>query len=94
MTKPAKVEETKAQKFIRLAEARTNKALAAIAALGGLANKSLYDYNPAQLTAIFEAINKEVAKAAGRFQNPSAKAEAGFTLSDSNPETPTVAPQG
>lgn len=46
--------------FIRIAEARTNKIIESITLLGNLSNTSYYEYTPAQVNAIFSAIQEEI----------------------------------
>ena len=52
--------ETKREKFVRLAEARTNKIIDMLRLLGNCANKSNYDYSDADVQKIFIAIEKEL----------------------------------
>lgn len=78
--RPVDPNESKADKFRRLATARVNMSLDAIAKLEGLAVPSLYDYNDEQVSAILKALEGAVVKVANRFKNPSAKAQTGFTL--------------
>ena len=52
--------ETKRDKFVRLAEARTNKIIDMLRLLGNCANKSNYDYSDADVQKIFMAIDKEL----------------------------------
>ena len=52
--------ESKREKFVRLAEARTNKIIDMIRLLGNCANKSNYDYTDADIQKIFTAIDKEL----------------------------------
>ena len=52
--------ESKREKFVRLAEARTNKIIDMIRLLGNCANKSNYDYTDADIQKIFSAIEKEL----------------------------------
>lgn len=75
--KPA---ETKAQKFARLANLRVNKALDAIANIGGLASKTNYEYTPAQAGAMFAALEGELTKLQSKFKNPDAVAATGFDI--------------
>ena len=74
-----KSEETKAAKFQRLAVNRTNKALDAIASIGGLSNKGNYEYTEEQVAKIFGALEAELTKLQGKFKG-TVKEEAGFTL--------------
>ena len=52
--------ETKREKFVRLAEARTNKIIDMVRLLGNCANKANYDYTEADVQKIFNAIEKEL----------------------------------
>lgn len=52
--------ETKAEKFIRLAQYRINKAMDAIGRLEALSNKSSYDYTPEQIEAMFNALQSRL----------------------------------
>lgn len=52
--------ETKREKFIRIAEARTNKIIDMIQLLGNCANKSTYDYLDKDVNGIFNTIEKEL----------------------------------
>ena len=52
--------ETKREKFVRLAEARTNKIIDMLRLLGNCANRSNYDYSDADIQKIFAAIEKEL----------------------------------
>ena len=53
-------QETKRDKFVRLAEARTNKIIDMISLLGNCSNKSNYDYTDADIQKIFTEIDKEL----------------------------------
>ena len=52
--------ETKREKFVRLAEARTNKIIDMIRLLGNCANRSNYDYTDVDVQKIFNVIDKEL----------------------------------
>lgn len=56
----AKENETKAEKFVRLAEYRINKAMDAIGRLEALSNKSSYEYTPEQIEAMFGALQNRI----------------------------------
>lgn len=55
--------ESKRDKFIRLAETRTNKALEMIRLIGNLSNKAVYDYTDKDVDKIFKALETEIAMA-------------------------------
>lgn len=79
-TKKDKPAETKREKFVRLAQSRTNKALDAIAMLGGLSSPTNYEYTEEDWKAIFTALEGEMTKLQNRVKNPTATNESGFTL--------------
>jgi len=58
----------KREKFIRLAESRTNIIIKTIKLLSNLSNKSYYFYTDTDIKAIFEAIEKEIKLAKLKFQ--------------------------
>ena len=59
--------ETKRDRFVRLAEARTNKIIDMIRLLGNCANKANYDYTDADVQKIFNALEKEIKFAKTKF---------------------------
>ena len=59
--------ETKRDRFVRLAEARTNKTIEMIRLIGNLANKNNYDYTDADGQKIFGAIEKELKAAKAKY---------------------------
>ena len=59
--------ETKRDRFVRLAEARTNKIIDMIRLLGNCANKANYDYTDADVQKIFNALEKEIKLAKTKF---------------------------
>ena len=62
----AKIQETKRDKFVRLAEARTNKIIDMIQLLGNCSNSGAYDYTQQDVDKIFTAIENELREAKGR----------------------------
>ena len=59
--------ETKKEKFIRIAEARTNKIIDMIKLLGNCSNKAVYDYSKEDIKMIFSAIEDELKIARAKF---------------------------
>ena len=55
-----KNEETKREKFVRIAEARTNKIINMIQLLGNCSNQSLYEYSQKDVNKIFNTIQTEL----------------------------------
>ena len=58
-----KNEETKREKFVRIAEARTNKIINMIQLLGNCSNQSLYEYSQKDVNKIFNTIQTELDEA-------------------------------
>lgn len=50
--------ESKHDKFVRLANARTNKVLEDLRIIGNLANKSNYDYQEEDIKSVMKALKK------------------------------------
>lgn len=70
----------KREKFREIAEARTNRAIEAIAKLGNLSNKQLYEWDEAEIKKIVKALRDSVAEVEQRFSSPKTKRGGGFTL--------------
>lgn len=75
-----KEQETKREKFVRLAEARTNKILGMLQLLGNCANSNTYDYSQQDIEKIFNAIETEVREAKKKFNKLENKKCPKFTL--------------
>lgn len=73
--------ETKKERFVRLAEARTNKILDMIRLLGNCSNKSNYEYTEKDVKKIFDAIERELNNARNKFEGTDSSKEDRFTLS-------------
>ena len=74
-------QETKREKFVRLAEARTNKIIDMIQLLGNCSNSSSYDYTQQDVEKIFTAIETELREARKKFNNKTdSKKNSRFTL--------------
>ncbi|MCI8850659.1 MAG: hypothetical protein HFE82_03840 [Erysipelotrichaceae bacterium] len=76
----AKERETKREKFVRLAEARTNKIIDMLQLLGNCSNSSAYDYSQEDVDKIFSAIESEVKEARKKFNKIEGKKSTRFTL--------------
>ena len=76
----AKERETKREKFVRLAEARTNKIIDMLQLLGHCSNSSAYDYSQEDVDKIFSAIESEVKEARKKFNKIESKKSTRFTL--------------
>ena len=60
--------ETKRDKFVRLAEARTNKIISMINLLGNCANPRVYEYSKEDVKKIFSAIEEELKIAKSKYE--------------------------
>ena len=74
------LEETKRDKFVRLAESRTNKILDMIQLLGNLSSPGTYEYTQADVDKIFGAIDAAAKDAKKRFNRVESKNTTRFTL--------------
>lgn len=73
-------QETKRDKFVRLAEARTNKIIDMLQLLGNCSNTSVYDYTQQDVEKIFGAIENELKEAKKKFNKVESKKSSRFTL--------------
>lgn len=76
----AKTQETKRDKFVRLAEARTNKIIDMIQLLGNCSNLGAYDYTQQDVDKIFTAIENELREAKKKFSKVDSKKGSRFSL--------------
>lgn len=61
--------ESKHDKFIRIAEARTNKIIDMIRLLSNCSNKATYEYDESDVKKIFSALEQELKTCKNKFQN-------------------------
>lgn len=73
-------EETKRDKFVRLAEARTNKILEMIALLGNCSNTNVYEYTQKDIDKIFKTIQSQLDETKKRFSKSGTTQNSRFTL--------------
>ena len=76
-----RLDETREQRFKRLAEQRVNSILDRTRLLGQLSNRSNYEYTDAQVEAIFKAIQKDLNATRAKFRE-SHKDRKRFTLGE------------
>lgn len=62
--------ESKSEKFIRLAEGRVTKARVAISRISYLANTSAYEYTQEQVEQMFSVLEAEIEQVKVQFQKP------------------------
>lgn len=79
MTKGVVAMETKRERFVRLAEARTNKILEMMRLLGNCSSKANYEYTEDDVKQIFGALEKELKNTKNKYMGIEAKEER-FTL--------------
>ncbi|MBP5292449.1 MAG: hypothetical protein J6Y90_07515 [Lachnospiraceae bacterium] len=72
--------ETKAEKFTRLAIPRMNKLIAGIESLGKLGNRGTYDYTEEQVAKMFESLRRSLDDAESKFRPKVEKEKGGFTF--------------
>ena len=75
-----KNEETKREKFVRIAEARTNKIINMIQLLGNCSNQSLYEYSQKDVNKIFNTIQTELDESKKRYSKQDSQKGSKFTL--------------
>lgn len=71
--------ETKRERFVRIAEARTNRILDNMRLLGNCSSKSNYEYTDEDIKKIFGALEKELKQTKNQFLGVDSKEER-FTL--------------
>ena len=74
--------ETKREKFIRLAEARTNKIIDTLQLLGNLSNTSTYEYSKKDVDQMFKAIEEAVNDAKAKYNKADVKTNKRFFFKD------------
>jgi len=72
--------DDKHTKFRKLAEGRTNRAIEAVARIGNLSNRQLYEWEDAELRKILKALRDAVNEVDKRFTAPRGKPENKFKL--------------
>lgn len=72
--------ETKREKFVRIAEARTNKIIDMIQLLGNCSNQNQYEYTQKDVNKIFNAIQFELDEAKKRYSKQDSQKGSRFTL--------------
>ena len=72
--------ESKRDKFVRLAENRTNKILETLVLLGNCSNTSVYEYTQKDVDKIFTAIQNELNETKKRFSQKKTDGNTKFKL--------------
>lgn len=76
------MQESKREKFVRLAEARTNKIINMIQLLGNCSNKNIYEYSQQDMERIFAAIESELRATKRKFNVGGSRKNNKFTLGE------------
>jgi len=76
----SKSNETKRERFVRVAENRTNKIINMIQLLGNCSNMSTYEYSEADVEKIFSAIEFSMKDAKRKFSKAEVTKTSRFTL--------------
>jgi len=79
MSENSSTEESNRERFVRIAEARTNKILSMIRLLGNCSSRNRYDYTEEDIKIIFSSIEKELRLTKSKFID-SDTAEGKFSL--------------
>ena len=72
--------ETKREKFVRLAEARTNRIIDTLQLLGNLSNTGAYEYSKKDVDQMFKAIDDALSSTRGKFNNAKKKKKNKFSF--------------
>lgn len=75
-----KKKESKRDKFVRIAEARTNKILNMVDLLGNCSNPSIYEYSQSDVNQIFSAIENAIKDAKKKFSAQDTEKTTKFSL--------------
>ena len=74
--------ETKREKFIRLAEARTNRIIDTLQLLGNLSNTGTYEYSKKDVEQMFKAIEEAITDTRSKFNKTEVKGKKKFSFKD------------
>ena len=75
-----KKKESKREKFVRIAEARTKKILNMVDLLGNCSNPSIYEYSQSDVNQIFSAIENAIKDAKKKFSAQDTEKTTKFSL--------------
>ena len=74
--------ESKREKFVRLAEARTNRIIDTLQLLGNLSNTSAYEYSKKDIDQMFKAIEDAMADTRNKFNKADVREKKKFSFKD------------
>ena len=67
------MKETKRERFVRVAERRTNAIMEKIRVLGNCSNRSMYEYEQTEVDKIFKAVRRALKDVESLFEQKSSK---------------------
>ena len=70
-----KTPESKHDRFVRLAEARTNKIIGTLRLLGNCSSRTVYDYSSPEVAQVFDAIEDALATTKRRFEQKASSSQ-------------------
>ena len=74
--------ETKREKFVRLAEARTNRIIDTLHLLGNLSNTGAYEYSKKDIDQMFKAIEEVISDTKNKFNKTEGKDKQRFCFKE------------
>ena len=77
---PRGTSSKKREKFRALAVSRTNKAIEAIARIGNLSNRQIYEFEDAEVRKVLRALKDAITGVEARFESPRGKTSGIFKL--------------
>ena len=80
MAREGKTNESRRDRFVRVAETRTNKIISMIRLLGNCSGRGTYDYSQSDVKKIFGAIERELSSAKKRFADKDGEGKKAFSL--------------
>jgi hypothetical protein len=72
-TTPTAIPSEKRERFVRIAEARTSRAIKSVRLIKNLNNKYLYEYESEEINLIISTLQNEVDELTRTFQNKTSK---------------------
>lgn len=74
------MKETKRERFVRVAEARTNKIITLMQLLGNCSNRNNYEYTEKDIEVIIGTLEAELAELKSKFKQEPSKKDKRFKL--------------
>lgn len=74
------IKESKRERFVRLAEARTNKIIDMLDLLGNCSNRNIYEYTTSDVNQIFNTIEEHLRDSKRKFTTENNEKNSKFSL--------------